>query len=75
VFDYAHLGNLITDHFEDLTAPHARLAWLSCHARDEYHRCGRSGADTGEDKLEQGARRTGASAREVAALSTQAFKD
>jgi cysteinyl-tRNA synthetase len=77
VYDYAHLGNLRTYLFEDLLR--RVLAFNGYRVRhvmnltDVGHLV--SDADTGEDKMEQGARRTGKTAWEIAALYTQAFKD
>ena len=75
VYDYAHIGNLRTYLFEDLL----RRTLESCGYRvrhiinitDVGHLT--SDADTGEDKMEQGARRAGKSAWEIAELYTRAF--
>lgn len=77
VYDYAHLGNLRTYIFEDLL--HRVLAFNGYRVKhvmnltDVGHLV--SDADTGEDKMEQGSRRTGKSAWEIAEFYTQAFKD
>lgn len=77
VYDYAHIGNLRTYIFEDILR-HA-LEWNGYSVKhvmnitDVGHLT--SDADTGEDKMEQGSRRTGQSAWDLAALYTQAFKD
>jgi cysteinyl-tRNA synthetase len=77
VYDYAHLGNLRTYLFEDLLrrvlAFNGYRVTHVMNLTDVGHLV--SDADTGEDKMEQGARRTGKSAWEIAAFYTQAFKD
>jgi cysteinyl-tRNA synthetase len=77
VYDYAHIGNLRTYIFEDIlrrvldfngyTVTHVM------NITDVGHLV--SDADTGEDKMEQGARRTGNSAWAIAEFYTQAFKE
>src|SRR5215510_11747147 len=77
VYDYAHIGNLRTYVFEDVlrrvldfndyTVTHVM------NITDVGHLV--SDADTGEDKMEKGSRRTGKSAWEIAEFYTQAFKD
>ncbi|HET8877131.1 MAG TPA: cysteine--tRNA ligase [Casimicrobiaceae bacterium] len=77
VYDYQHIGNYRTFLFEDLLK--RVLRWNGYRVRhvmnitDVGHLT--SDADTGEDKMEKGARRTGRSAWEIAALYTQAFVD
>jgi cysteinyl-tRNA synthetase len=77
VYDYQHIGNYRTFLFEDLLK--RVLLWNGYRVRhvmnitDVGHLT--SDADTGEDKMEKGARRTGRSAWEIAALYTQAFVD
>jgi cysteinyl-tRNA synthetase len=77
VYDYQHIGNYRTFLFEDLLK--RVLQWNGYQVRhvmnvtDVGHLT--SDADTGEDKMEKGARRTGRSAWEIAALYTQAFLD
>src|SRR6187399_3157048 len=77
VYDYQHIGNFRTFLFEDLLK--RVLEWNGYRVRhvmnvtDVGHLT--SDADTGEDKMEKGARRTGRSAWEIAALYTQAFQD
>jgi cysteinyl-tRNA synthetase len=77
VYDYQHIGNYRTFLFEDLLK--RVLVWNGYRVRhvmnitDVGHLT--SDADTGEDKMEKGARRTGRSAWEIAALYTQAFVD
>jgi cysteinyl-tRNA synthetase len=77
VYDYAHLGNLRTYVFVDLL----RRALLFngytvkhvMNITDVGHLV--SDADTGEDKMETGERRTGRSAWEIAERYTRAFQD
>jgi cysteinyl-tRNA synthetase len=77
VYDYAHIGNLRTYIFEDILR---RVLEFNGYAvkhvmniTDVGHLT--SDADTGEDKMEKGARRTGKSAWEIAAMYTQAFQE
>jgi cysteinyl-tRNA synthetase len=77
VYDYAHLGNLRTYIFEDflrrvLEFNGYRVKHVM-NLTDVGHLV--SDADTGEDKMEKGARRTGKSAWQIAEFYTQAFKD
>jgi cysteinyl-tRNA synthetase len=76
VYDYAHIGNLRTYIFEDILR-----RTLEAHGYDVLHvqnitDVGHlvSDADTGEDKMEKGSRRTGKSAWELAAFYTAAFQ-
>jgi cysteinyl-tRNA synthetase len=75
VYDYQHIGNFRTFLFEDLLK--RVLEWNGYRVRhvmnitDVGHLT--SDADTGEDKMEKGARRTGKSAWEIATLYTEAF--
>ncbi len=75
VYDYQHIGNYRTFLFEDLLK--RVLEWNGYRVRhvmnitDVGHLT--SDADTGEDKMEKGARRTGKSAWEIARLYTDAF--
>jgi cysteinyl-tRNA synthetase len=77
VYDYQHIGNLRTFMFEDWLK--RVLAWNGYPVRhvmnitDVGHLT--SDADTGEDKMEKGARRTGKTAWEIAALYTRVFQD
>jgi cysteinyl-tRNA synthetase len=77
VYDYQHIGNYRTFLFEDVLK--RVLQWNGYRVRhvmnvtDVGHLT--SDADTGEDKMEKGARRAGRSAWEIAALYTQAFVD
>ncbi len=77
VYDYQHIGNFRTFLFED--ALKRVLRWNGYRVRhvmnitDVGHLT--SDADTGEDKMEKGSRRTGRTAWEIAALYTKAFLD
>ncbi|MCK6579797.1 MAG: cysteine--tRNA ligase [Anaerolineae bacterium] len=77
VYDYAHIGNLRTYIFEDILR--RTLAYNGYKVRhvmnitDVGHLT--SDADTGEDKLEVGSRRTGRTAWDIAEEYTGAFKD
>ncbi len=76
VYDYAHIGNLRTYIFEDVlrralvfngyTVKHVM------NITDVGHLT--SDADTGEDRMEKGARRTGMSAWEIAEMYTREFQ-
>lgn len=76
VYDYAHLGNLRTYIFEDLLRRILEFNGYRVkqvmNITDVGHLA--SDADTGEDKMEKGSRRTGKSAWEIAGYYTQAFK-
>ena len=75
VYDYQHIGNFRTFLFEDLLK--RALEWNGYVVRhvmnitDVGHLT--SDADTGEDKMEKGARRTGKTAWEIAQLYTDSF--
>ena len=75
VYDYQHIGNFRTFLFEDILK--RVLEWNGYRVRhvmnvtDVGHLT--SDADTGEDKMEKGARRTGRSAWEIAELYTASF--
>ena len=75
VYDYQHIGNYRTFLFEDFLK--RALEWNGYRVRhvmnitDVGHLT--SDADTGEDKMEKGARRTGKTAWEIAQLYTDAF--
>src|SRR5512132_113507 len=75
VYDYQHIGNFRTFLFEDVLK--RVLRWNGYRVRhvmnitDVGHLT--SDADTGEDKMEKGARRTGKSAWEIAKLYTDDF--
>ena len=76
VYDYQHIGNFRTFLFEDLLK--RVLRWNGYRVRhvmnitDVGHLT--SDADTGEDKMEKGSRRTGMTAWEIAQLYTDAFR-
>ena len=75
VYHYAHIGNLRTYLAEDAQVRALRfLGWKVkrvMNITDVGHLV--SDADTGEDKMEQGARREGKSAWEIAKFYTEAF--
>ena len=77
VYDYAHIGNLRTYIFEDILRRVLEFnGYPVTHIQnitDVGHLV--SDADTGEDKMEKGSRRTGKTAWEIAELYTQHFKD
>ncbi|KAA0224451.1 cysteine--tRNA ligase [candidate division KSB1 bacterium] len=77
VYDYAHIGNLRTYLFEDILRRVLEFNGYNVkhvmNITDVGHLV--SDADTGEDKMEKGARRTGKTAWEIAAFYTQAFQD
>ena len=76
VYDYAHIGNLRTYIFEDtLRRTLEFFGYEVTHVvniTDVGHLT--SDADTGEDKIEQGAKKAGKTAWEIALLYTEAFK-
>jgi len=75
VYDYQHIGNFRTFLFEDILK--RVLEWNGYRVRhvmnitDVGHLT--SDADTGEDKMEKGSRRTGKTAWEIAQMYTDAF--
>ncbi|MCL2871534.1 MAG: cysteine--tRNA ligase [Betaproteobacteria bacterium] len=77
VYDYQHIGNYRTFLFEDTLK--RVLRWNGYRVRhvmnitDVGHLT--SDADSGEDKMEKGSRRTGKTAWEIAQLYTDAFLD
>ncbi len=77
VYDYAHIGNLRTYIFEDILRRTLEFNGYTVrhviNITDVGHLT--SDADTGEDKMERGSRRTGNSAWEIAAEFSQAFVD
>ena len=77
VYDYAHIGNLRTYIFEDILRRTLEFnGYIVKHVMnitDVGHLV--SDADTGEDKMEKGSRRTGKSAWEIAEFYTHAFKE
>jgi cysteinyl-tRNA synthetase len=76
VYDYAHIGNLRTYVFNDiLRRTLAYNGYEVLHVMnitDVGHLV--SDADTGEDKIEKGSRRTGKTAWEIAEKYTEAFR-
>ena len=76
VYDYAHIGNLRTYLFEDTLRRVLEYNGFKVrhvmNITDVGHLV--SDADTGEDKMEKGARRTGLGAWEIARLYTRAFQ-
>ena len=76
VYDYAHIGNLRTYIFEDVLKRTLEFYGYKVkhvvNITDVGHLT--SDADTGEDKIEKGSRRTGKTAWEIAELYTEAFK-
>ena len=76
VYHDAHIGNLRTYVFEDLLLRALRLSGLDvthvCNITDVGHLT--SDGDSGDDKMEQGARREGKTVWEVAAHYTALFK-
>ncbi len=77
VYNYAHIGNLRTYLFEDvLRRTLETYGYEVTHVMnitDVGHLA--SDADTGEDKIEQGSKRTGKTAWEIAELYTKAFQE
>lgn len=75
VYDYAHIGNLRTYIFEDLLRRTFEFNGYTVkhvmNITDVGHLV--SDANSGEDKMEKGARRTGKSAWEIADFYAQAF--
>lgn len=76
VYDYTHIGNLRTYLFEDILRRVLEFNGYSVkhvmNITDVGHLV--SDADSGEDKMEKGARRTGKSAWEIAEFYTAAFQ-
>ena len=76
VYDYAHIGNLRTYLFEDVLRRVLQMAGYEVNHVVNITDVGHltSDADTGEDKIEKGARRTGKSAWKIAEQYTDAFQ-
>ncbi len=76
VYDYAHIGNLRTYLFEDVLRRVLEFNGYKVkhvmNITDVGHLT--SDADTGEDRMEKGSRRTGMSAWEIAEMYTQEFR-
>jgi cysteinyl-tRNA synthetase len=77
VYDYAHIGNLRTYVFEDILRRVLEFNGYTVRHVTNITDVGHltSDADTGEDKMEKGARRAGKSAWEIAELYTLDFRD
>ena len=77
VYDYAHIGNLRTYIFEDILRRVLEFNGYRVKHVMNITDVGllTSDADTGEDKMEKGARRTGQTAWQIAEFYTQAFRD
>jgi cysteinyl-tRNA synthetase len=76
VYDYAHIGNLRTYVFEDILRRVLEYNGLQVRHVMNITDVGHleSDADSGEDKMEKGARRTGKTAWQIAEEYTRAFK-
>ncbi|MEP7356963.1 MAG: cysteine--tRNA ligase [Anaerolineales bacterium] len=76
VYDYAHIGNLRTYIFEDVLRRALEYNGLAVRHIQNVTDVGHlvSDADTGEDKMEKGSRRTGKTAWEIAEFYFQAFQ-
>ncbi|HMW32297.1 MAG TPA: cysteine--tRNA ligase [bacterium] len=76
VYDYAHIGNLRTYIFEDILRRVLEYNGYKVHHVMNITDVGHltSDADTGEDRMEKGSRRTGKTAWEIAAEYTEEFK-
>ena len=77
VYNYAHIGNLRTYVFEDILRRVLEYNGLEVNHVVNITDVGHltSDADTGEDKMEVGSRRTGMTAWELAERYANAFKD
>jgi cysteinyl-tRNA synthetase len=75
VYNYAHIGNLRTYIFEDLLRRTLELNGYTCKHVLNITDVGHLTSDEGEDKMEQGSRRTGKSAWKIAEEFTAAFKE
>ncbi|MEE8251814.1 MAG: class I tRNA ligase family protein, partial [Gemmatimonadales bacterium] len=77
VYAYPHIGNLRTYIFEDILRRVLEFNGYQVkhvvNVTDVGHLT--SDADTGEDKMEEGARSAGKTAWEIAEIYTQAFKE
>ncbi len=77
VYDYAHIGNMRTYIFVDILRRTLEFNGYSVkhvmNITDVGHLV--SDADTGEDKMEKGSRRTGKTAWEIAEYYSQAFQE
>lgn len=77
VYNHAHIGNLRTYLFEDILRRVLEINGYDVNHVVNITDVGHlvSDADTGEDKMEVGSRRTGMTAWEMADFYTDAFKD
>lgn len=77
VYDFAHIGNLRTYIFEDLLRRTLEINGYTVNHVMNITDVGHlvSDADTGEDKMEKGSRRTGLSAWQIAEQYTNAFRN
>ncbi|MFA6434369.1 MAG: cysteine--tRNA ligase [Elusimicrobiales bacterium] len=75
VYNYAHIGNMRTYLFEDVLVRSLKLFGYKVNRVMNITDVGHltSDADTGEDKMELGARREGKSAWDIARFYTEAF--
>ena len=75
VYNYAHIGNLRTYVFEDILKRALDLAGYRVNHLMNITDVGHltSDSDTGDDKMEKGAKREGKTAWEIAAYYTEAF--
>jgi cysteinyl-tRNA synthetase len=76
VYDYAHIGNLRTYIFEDLLRRVLEFNGYRVNHVMNITDVGHltSDADTGEDRMEKGSKRTGMTAWQIAELYTQEFQ-
>ena len=77
VYNYQHIGNLRTYIFEDILRRALEYSGYEVHHVVNITDVGHltSDADTGEDKMEAGARRTGLTAWEIAERYTADFQE
>ncbi len=77
VYNYAHIGNLRTYIFEDVLEKGLRYLGYDVRRAMNITDVGHmtSDADSGEDKMEKGAKREGKTVRELADFYTKAFFD
>ena len=77
VYNYQHIGNLRTYIFEDILRRALEYSGYEVHHVVNITDVGHltSDADTGEDKMEAGARRTGLTAWEIAERYTEDFQE
>ncbi len=77
VYDFAHIGNLRTYVFEDLLRRTLEYNGLAVRQVMNITDVGHleSDADSGEDKMEKGSRRTGKTAWQIAEEYARAFKE